>query len=1106
SLKIRAPFAASGQVAISADRSDKAKKNRLFYDLAARLDTDAHQARLSDLTIAFANAGRPQLLTGSTVVSWHEGLRFESKVASRWLDLDSLLGLPADVSPLSALGRLAQRPFGVPTAGGALFDVRIDQANLGQASVSNIRLQVSHADGHARVERAQADLPGRTKFLADGVLRAEAEGPVFAGHVIVSGSRLGQFATWARSGLPKLSGRAAAVFAFEGDVNFAPRSIAVARAGVQVAGGTLRGEGSYDWKGKPKLAVELEAHDVDLSGFGDELLSSSNAGAALGFTTGGKLSGGAVRGEQAAAQEVGALARFVRGIDLAIDVQGRNLRDRTRTVRQLAVSFTRSGSQLRLSRSRIVVANGWTSELAGTFDITTGRPVGAMTGLVGADSKDGVRDLVRSFKQATGVDMADVDLSAAVPLRIAFSSEIKQRVAPVLILTGDGVVRGDRVQVSLESSGPFSNWRNQKLRLDAGVVGGDAYQTASWLKGFWDPAGFREPAARRSGEGGGGAAAGLALRLSVTGVPNTGMVVTGSLDSAPLGATVIADARVDEQDRLTWSGMARVNAASLGRAAELFAKDLARYAGALPVSGRLEIERRVADWRVAPQQLGFGSSLLNGDVVLKPHGTIAGGVQISGELKFDHASIEGLAAPLLAAGKGGGAAQPEGEGGARFWSDKQFDLAGLAKLSGTLKLRVGSLETGPDLRVKRATLVVQLAPGRVVLVEGTGMAGGGKLLVSGEVSQAAAGVKFSGKGLVTGVDLGTFGDAVLRGRLAGLAKLSLEASGQGINPRSLVSQVKGKGRITVGGGVVPGIAADILAGMSRRVVGGEIEPSKLADELQRAAMASSIRLPASELEFVIRDGALHVQAFDAGRGGGRARNTTTVDLMRLRVDSVWSIQPKVLALLDVAEEKQLPPVQVIYVGPLGQLSSVMPQIGFGDLERELTVRRMEADVARLERLRREDEARAKAEELRLQQLEIERQKALEAERERIQPQRLRGRSEGGGQIPTTAAARATVLQQKPDLRGATPARLYGPERAQVPAGAGGSTGANVPALPALPAAQAGGQTIAPAPSAVQPRTRRTYSSRAAGPGKSKLKNSGAASWDRYRFSDPQSAN
>ena len=65
----------------------------------------------------------------------------------------------------------------------------------------------------------------------------------------------------------------------------------------------------------------------------------------------------------------------------------------------------------------------------------------------------------------------------------------------------------------------------------------------------------------------------------------------------------------------------------------------------------------------------------------------------------------------------------------------------------------------------------------------------------------------------------------------------------------------------------------------------------------------------------------------------------------------------------------LPPLTIVWTGPLGGIGRAEPRLSVDTLERELSIRKMERDAERLEELRREDEERGR--------IEAERQRRLE---------------------------------------------------------------------------------------------------------------------------------
>ena len=196
-----------------------------------------------------------------------------------------------------------------------------------------------------------------------------------------------------------------------------------------------------------------------------------------------------------------------------------------------------------------------------------------------------------------------------------------------------------------------------------------------------------------------------------------------------------------------------------------------------------------------------------------------------------------------------------------------------------------------------------------------------------------------------------------------------------------MTALRGKGQIKLSKSRFPGLDTQALSQIADAVVLGETDVGNLNVRLTEATTDGSIDVGDTSATLSLSDGALQVSNIAITSDGTRAVNQTTIDVVRLSIDSQWQIDTALGRALksELTTTKQLPPVQVVYAGAIGNLSNIEPAISLGDLQRELTVQRMEHDVKRLERLRREDEERAKAEAERLQRLEQERIRALEEE-------------------------------------------------------------------------------------------------------------------------------
>ena len=128
-----------------------------------------------------------------------------------------------------------------------------------------------------------------------------------------------------------------------------------------------------------------------------------------------------------------------------------------------------------------------------------------------------------------------------------------------------------------------------------------------------------------------------------------------------------------------------------------------------------------------------------------------------------------------------------------------------------------------------------------------------------------------------------------------------------------------------------------------------------------------------KLPIEIADGAAKIGALEITAPEANLRNLTTIDLAQLKADSEWQIAPRRplpgTGRATSARREPLPPMTLVWTGPLGAIGRAEPRVSIDQLERELAIRKMERDAERLEELRLDDEERARAEAERRKQLE-----------------------------------------------------------------------------------------------------------------------------------------
>jgi uncharacterized protein involved in outer membrane biogenesis len=971
SLKLRAPLVAPPPET-SADASGR------VIELNATVKSSTQRVDVSDLSVTFDSGGRPQRLQGNAHATWDDGIILRGQLASRWLDLDALFGVTPDAGPLPAIHRFIGRNPGALLPGQTVFDISVDQANLAGDSISNLRTRWGYSGTSVSLDRIQAELPGGAHLNGDGTVIETKDGPVVAGHIILAGRNLRRFAGWAKIPFADLTGQARGAFALRGDLQLGAGRAVLTNATAHLAHARLEGSVTYNWS-EPRLSVAAEVNDLDLSGFGKDLLALD----ALQHLAG-------LEGAKTKPTAPAWPSRWAK-IPLTAELHGARVTDGQRTLKSFDVHIVRDNNLLQVKRARFALASGVTADLSGAVKLGATPVEGRLEGQIGATSPAGAEALFGVLGNVFNAKALTGHLRSAAPMRMAFTARFGDDGGRTAI-EADGQVRRDRVWLSARTDGSIEAWRSQRLQLAINVSGPDARATTAWLRpdAVWPAAVARVDASP------------LNLRLRIRGVPLKGMRATAAVDSTMLGASATAELRLAGDDTLTWTGHLNVNSADVLQAAGVFAPGLAKLAGSVPLTGKIDINRTAKQLEIRPNGLRLGPSSLQGRITVAGPRKAGGPARIDADVELDQADAADLLTALLSRRTVPSASDSSAtESAPEFWSDQPFDLSGLARVAGPVKLSVDRLTLAPGLNLDRVEIAAVVRPDGISVSQLEAHANGGAVTATASLEQAAAGVMLTLTAAGRKLPIARFAPGEVRNRFAGTADMTLSLKGQALSPRAMAANMRGTGTLTLTAAAIPGIGPARLSELANRVVAAEIDPKDLTEQIGDLVRQEMVRLPAMKVALEVGDGAIRIGDLTWSEGDVRATNTTTVDIIQWAVDSQWQIWPNLKPTAEVPAPKPLPPVQIVNVGPLATLAETDPRIAAGSLQRELTVRRMEADVARLERLRREDDERARVEKERLQRLEQERRKAIEAERLRRLQESERNRVPGAAPGPAT---------------------------------------------------------------------------------------------------------
>ncbi|MFM2422532.1 MAG: hypothetical protein RL291_1062, partial [Pseudomonadota bacterium] len=266
----------------------------------------------------------------------------------------------------------------------------------------------------------------------------------------------------------------------------------------------------------------------------------------------------------------------------------------------------------------------------------------------------------------------------------------------------------------------------------------------------------------------------------------------------------------------------------------------------------------------------------------------------------------------------------------------------------------------------------------------------------------------------------------------------LTFNGRGANLRAIVDALEGGGSIDTGelriSGVVPGgiePAAEALV-RSREPVSPDAVRKAIDDAIESGTLVAR---PA-RYTVTLADGALRIAPTTFELEDGRSTADAVIDLSTLSFASTWKLEARrVVARATAAQawstetrRQAWPVVNLLVSGPLGaarqgQAAAFSRQLLLDEFLREFTVRKVEYDVAELERLRKLDEDRAREEVERRRRLEQQQAPAPAAPPAASAPQ-------PGAEPQPPAAPPAAASPQPMTVPGLAPAPEAAPQGAR----------------------------------------------------------------------------
>lgn len=910
------------------------------FELKGKLTADTAGAQLADLNLTFEQDGKPQLAVGEARMSWHPESSTHVELSSRWLDLDRIGGGGAAATVPSLLQRFAERlEAHFPATSKATARVTLEQATLGGDIVSGVSLALERRSEGLQVQ-ASAAIPGSSRMQVAGLLNAQSRTAVFSGDVALRGANFARFAAWAgrNTGMPDAAKEQP--FLMSGKLTFGPERVTGRQITLQMPGNSVSGEFAWARAGaNPQISVALEGSELDLSplmqgktgaaavvkAFRDQIAAARNAASAA--VAG--LPNGNVR---LRVGRVIAGASVLRDVSADVALEGGNL----------SVPLLRTGSE-----------DGWSIELSGNIaGLTKPDAKGTLAATLAADTPQGLAELVR----LAGLDDAMLPSAARakllLPLRIAGRMRLSDAGADAFAAGFDGTAGSQRISGTLKTDGAGDSWRDWKLDAAATIDGPQARSVLDLVA----PERLQLGTSSSQGSEGPG-------RLSVRtiGTAKSGLVSLLAFDAQGLAAEYRGKLAVTDAAKPKVDGQLRLVTNDLAAAWTLLGGKERPSLRGKPLQGTIALTGEPERMRLAAERLQLGGATLSGHL---EHESTGANFNITGRIASTDMSLPAVLDGLTVATPSPGGPRPRGAP-ASIWGEQAFDLAGLAGWSARIAIVAPRLEIAPEIALGNSALDVQVKDGRLEIGLTGGEALGGKATGALTLERAQAGAHAKLKLAAAGMKaeaLSATGLPAMNGLLSVDAQLEASA----LSPRGLVAALNGQGQLSLAGAKLNRLTPRALKDSVDALIATKVEipPGELKRRLAGALTTGGASLGSRTLPIAVADGIVKFATIAVDTPEGRLTGVTAIDLEALRVDSEWRIDPPAEAATASRSAKAtrpLPGISVVYAGSLARLGTIEPSLQIEDLERELTVRKMERDLEDLERIRRQDEDRARRE-------------------------------------------------------------------------------------------------------------------------------------------------
>jgi len=903
-----------------------------ILEARSTLAANIGRAVFSDVRILFANKDQPQSIDGEATLDWKDGLNLNTRLSSKWIDLDRLLtnDKAGKVSVRHAVGLFIDKFMPYQSRfNRAAINIKVTQAALEGDLVKALDLHLDKDGDKFSLPKLTAELPGHTKLELSGRISFDGQ-PGFTGPVNVKGRDLYRFVRWANGSARKAATPRNDHYALQAMVAFAPGLIEIENAKGEIGESAFSGRFRYRYTGRRDFVLELDGNSFDLGMISDDPLSLNALASSIwhGNETAAAADG---KGSQTFAQ-------LLQGANGHLKVRLGHLTLPGLKVTDVDARARLSDGDLEIESLSLDTEDGVLIRGGGKIETTGTQARGKLQAVVDSAGPAGLQNLGQLLGlPKTIFDNEDL-LQSISPLRVAVSLQTGLSAKKATNILIDGTAAGSRVSVKARQIGDPSNIGNEPLEISASLTNPSG---ETLVKQIFPRARFRRFADTGDGN----------LALHAIGVPSIGMNTLLELEAAGLRGGFEGTVRFAGGEN-EFDGVLGFTAERAEAGLAVFGVDAYPQAQHQQLSLRAILKKQGEKYHLDEVTARIGSTVAVGSAVIDTGRTPTRSAITVTANKTYLPNIMSLMLkdeiPSIVA-----AAKNATEGGdAGYWPERIFNHDILGRFEGHLKLKAKSLNVSDSLSLGDGAVAIDLSGGVLRISELSGRLFDGSITATGQFVPGRSGVSFEGTANIVDASLDKLAKTGNARPLArGKVSLDLSLKGHGLSPRGLISELSGNGSVRFGDGKIFSLSPAALPNIARQTPGAD--GSGLTDQLKAALAGGAFPYRAFAVPVKVAHGTLRVTDIPLRSEKTRLRISGAVDIARLRLDSTLQLNA------DISEaQKSPPPVNLVFAGPIADIGRITPVIDAESLKRYLIVRRMERDVEHLEKLEREGRQRA----------------------------------------------------------------------------------------------------------------------------------------------------